>query len=259
MLSKRIILVFCLMLILTAGCGIFEPRSSKGTLNIIMVKNPQSNEQVGKLREERSGIWQIKEKLSNAQCIILRDTEVEYKNPLRKEDDYFHARIACLEPGENYSVFLYGKETRSYRIVVSAHQPGIAIQKGKETTIDLSWSLFKTTLNTPATGDTVTSQHVNLEWNPVTGAKGYCLLLDDDNDFSNPIIDERIESNQISIPFESFPEGNYYWKIQCIGSWVVSGVVPSDYRTDVARRTSEIVDREGHWSDIASFVFKKQP
>jgi hypothetical protein len=177
-------------------------------------------------------------------------------NPLKKEDDYFHGRIACLEPGENYSVFLYAKESRSYNIVVSAYKTGVMIQKGKEATIEMTWSLFMTTPHIPTLSDTVTGNEINFEWSPVVGAVAYQLIVDDNDDLTSPIIDTESTTNQISIPSESFQEGSYYWRVLCFGNWTVNVTNPSDQSVGVIR-SKQLTTREGIWSDISSFVHKK--
>jgi hypothetical protein len=246
-----------LLLVISMNCGIFEPRSSTGTLNITMVKDPQQNELVDKLPGERSNIRQIiTEKLSNAHCIIKRDTVVEYMNPLTKEDNYFHGRIESLIPGENYSVFLYGKESRSYKIVVSTYKPGITIQKGKETTIDLSWSLFMTTPSTPALSDTMAGDEINFEWSPVDGAVAYRLIVDDNDNFMTPIVNMKVESNHTSIDFGSYPTGTYYWRVQCIGSWLVTATGDAG-QSKTRYHRKDIMDREGFYSETSHFVFEK--
>ena len=237
MLSKRIFYGFYLMLILIAGCGIFEPDLSTGTLNIIM-KSSQANGQLNK---------QLGTQLSNAHCIIDRNNHVEYAKPLLKEGDCFQARIAELKRGGYYSVFLYGKERRAFNIIVSAHHAGIRIEEGKETTIELEWSPFVATLNTPALGDTVTGGYINLEWEPPVGAKGYRFIVADNPDFISPITDNEIYWYRASIYSGLLQEGTYYWKVQCIGMWVPQN--PTYYY-----RTT---DREGHWSEVSSFVYKK--
>ena len=237
MLSKRIILGFCLILILAAGCGVFEPEPSMGTLNIIM-KNPQA---IGQLNKK------LGKQLSNVHCIIKRNGAVEYAEPLTKRGDFFRTRITNLKPSRNYYVFLYGRESRSYYIVVSAHQAGIEIEDGKETTVELNWSLFATTLNTPVSGDTVTGHFINLEWDPVVGAKVYRLIVDDDIEFNSPITDNEINGHRASIYSGLLQEGTYHWKVQCVGSWAVSSKA-LDARTK---------DRNGPGSEVSSFVYKK--
>jgi hypothetical protein len=237
MLSKRLTLGIYLFLLLTAGCDIFEPESSSGTLNIIM-KKPQTT---GRLNKK------LGKQLSDAHCIINKYNAVEYATPLLKRVNCFQTRITHLKSGGNYSIFLYGKNSPSLYIAVSAQQSRIEIKEGKETTIELSWSPFITTLNTPKSGDTVSVNCINLEWDPVVGAKVYRLIVDDDIDFIRPIIARRLGRNYSSIRFGSFQEGTYYWKVQCIGSWIPKNPTSSTH----------IKDREGPWSEVSSFVYKK--
>ena len=239
MLSKRIMYGFCLIMFLTAGCGVFEPEPSTGTLNIIM-KNSQANGQLNK---------QLGTQLSNVHCIIKRNYKVEYAAPLKKRGYCFQTSITKLKSGRHYSVFLYGKESRSYYIVVSAHQAGIEVEAGKETTIELDWSPFITTLNIPISEDTVSGRFINLEWDSVIGTKGYRLFVDDDIDFHSPITANEIKEHRTSIYSGLLQEGTYYWKVQCVGSWAVS--------SDALNARTK--DRGGHWSEVSSFVFKKQP
>lgn len=235
--SNRLALTICIILILTTSCGVFEPPPSTATLNIIM-KNPQTT---GRLNKK------LGKQLSDAHCIIKKYNAVEYATPLLKKGDSFQTRITNLKSGGNYSIFLYGKNSPSLYIAVSAQQSGIEIKEGKETTIELSWSPFMTTLNTPTSGDTVAVNCINLEWDPVIGTKVYLLIVDDDIDFISPIITSRVGRNHSSIRFGSFQEGTYYWKVQCIGSWIPKNPTSSTHTKD----------REGPWSEVSSFVYKK--
>jgi hypothetical protein len=210
-----------------------------------------TQEQLQKFLRDHSDTQQIiNEKLSNAHCIIEQNDVVVYMNPLKKEDDCFYARIECLEPGENYTVYLFGKYDLSYYILTSARQSGVRIIEGKDTGVHLSWSPFVAITNAPAFGDTVTGRRINLDWNPVIGANEYHLMVDDDNRFYSPIIDTKQNYSQASISSGSFQEGGiYFWKVQCIGTWVAKrrggeGYLPGNY----------LQQREGPWSKISSFV-----
>lgn len=237
MLSKRITYGICLILVLTAGCGIFDPGPSTGTLKIIF-DEPDTNTQLNK---SSGGV------LSAAQAIIKKHNSVAYVDILRKAGNVFHTEITSLQPGYGYSVTLYGRHDISYYIATSAHQSDVSITEGDETLVKLSWSPFITSLRSPELGDTLTGDYINLEWDPVPGANKYHLIVDDDNFFTNPLIDNTLDDNQVTINFESFQEGTYFWRVQCIGSW-----------KSKATATSQLLDRDGTWSRISRFEFKKQ-
>ena len=237
MLKKLATYVICLMLILTAGCGIFEPRSSKGTLTIVL-DSPDNGAQLKKT----SGV------LSTAYCIIKKYDSIEYADFLTKTDDCFHSKITSLQAGGNYSVFLYGKYDLSHYIAVSAHQSDIVIVEEEKNKVVLSWSEFMTTLSKPELDETLTACSINFEWNPVPGTNKYRLIVDDDIFFTSPSIDTTLNVNQAAIDFELLPAGTYFWRIQCMGSWKSNATI-----------NSPLLDKEGTWSKISSFVFQKQP
>ena len=237
MLHKLATYGICFILVLTASCGIFDPSSSMGTLNIIVEKsdvNTQLNKTMGVL--------------STAQCIIKRYDSVKYASTIPKTDDCFHSEITSLQAGRHYSVFLYGKYDLSHNIAVSAHQSDILIVKGKKRKVVLSWAEFMTSLSKPELNDTLSEHSVNFEWRSVAGANKYRLIVDDNNFFTSPGIDTTLNANQATIDFELLPAGTYFWRIQCIGCW-----------QSEATNNSQLLDREGIWSRISHFEFKKQP
>jgi hypothetical protein len=227
----------CFLFIISAGCGIFDPGPSPGTLKIIFDESDTN----AQLKKSSGGV------LSAAQVIIEKRNSVAYVDFLKKAGNVFHTEITSLQPGHDYSVTLYGRHDISYYIATSAHQSDVSITEGDETLVKLSWSPFITTLSSPDLGDTLTGDYIHLEWEPVPGANKYHLIVDDDNFFTNPCIDNTRDDNQVTINFESFPEGTYFWRVQCIGSWKSKETL-----------NSQLLDRDGIWSRISRFEFKKQ-
>ena len=170
MLHKLATYGICFILVLTASCGIFDPSSSMGTLNIIVEKsdvNTQLNKTMGVL--------------STAQCIIKRYDSIKYASTIPKTDDCFHSETTSLQAGGHYSVFLYAKYDLSHNIAVSAHQSDILIVKGKKKKVVLSWAEFMTSLSKPELNDTLSEHSVNFEWSSAAGANKYRLIVDDNN------------------------------------------------------------------------------
>ncbi len=49
-------------------------------------------------------------------------------------------------------------------------------------------------------------------WERVEGASGYTLEIDDDSNFSDPIIDVKLDSTSYT-PVEPLPDGSYFWRV----------------------------------------------
>jgi hypothetical protein len=66
-------------------------------------------------------------------------------------------------------------------------------------------------LASPTFRQTVTD--VALDWKPVLGAVGYDLQLDDDQNFSSPVVDTRVYGTRYS-PAQEVPNDSYYWRVR---------------------------------------------
>lgn len=235
----------CILLILTLCCELLDPGPSTGTLNITF-NNTSAD---GSLKKSPG-------ELSDVLCIVSKNNSIKRKKLLPKKGDHFQTRIYNLDPGEDYSVLLYGREMRNYYIVVSAQQSGIEIQEGKETTIDMSWSPFTTSLIYPVMGDTInktghSDNYVQFIWSSVPGAKKYHIILDDNENFSSaiPITELILRSDWTSTHIYTglFKKKTYYWKVRCIGLWPLTSTS--------ANEKLSVTDREGPW-EISSFAVR---
>ena len=85
---------------------------------------------------------------------------------------------------------------------------------------------------TLSTGD-LAQTTPTFSWQRVEGASGYTIQVDDDANFSSPVINEKVISTSYT-PIIALPDGNYFWRV-------------------VMRRNDKII---GHWSSPMSFVKK---
>jgi len=81
-----------------------------------------------------------------------------------------------------------------------------------------------------STGD-VAAMTPSFHWTRVEAAAGYTIQIDDDANFSNPLITEKIASTSYT-PLTALADGNYFWRV-------------------MIRRSGTIA---GHWSPTMSFV-----
>jgi len=67
----------------------------------------------------------------------------------------------------------------------------------------------------PPVGATLDSATFAVSWNPVEGATGYRFQMDDNSDFSSPIIDLTLQEAAY-VPSTPVAEGTYYWRVKVI-------------------------------------------
>ena len=221
------IVLFC-YLILLEGCGIYEPAS--GSLTIVFDQE-----------EPGQNLAKPTENLLWAQYRLMKGDELVCWEHLQKTGDVFHTLIADLEPGDEYSIVLYGR-MREFEIAASASQSGIEIKKGEETRVQLSWSPFTPVQITPVDGDTIISETLTFQWTPMDESDLYRLEVADDTLFTTPAISRPIHEQSCTIFKALFTEKVYYWRIRCRGLWNVSA------------STGISVQRWGIWSNCRRFV-----
>jgi len=219
--------MFC-YLILLEGCGIFEPAT--GRLTVVFEQEAQSQNLV---KTTESLLW--------AQYRLIKGDELIYWEHLQKTADVFHTLIADLEPGDDYSIVLYGR-MRAFEIAASASQSGIEIKKGEETRVQLSWTPFTPVQITPVQGDTITTETLTFQWSPVAESDLYRLEVSADTLFTNPAISRPLTEHSCTVFKGLFTEKIYYWRIRCRGLWNVSA------------STGISVQRWGIWSGLRRFV-----
>jgi hypothetical protein len=74
----------------------------------------------------------------------------------------------------------------------------------------------------------------SFSWERVEGAAGYTIQIDDDANFSRPVVDKQIDSTSYT-PLDALPDGLYYWRVaprrsnKVLGEW--SPVMTFDKRS----------------------------
>ncbi len=97
--------------------------------------------------------------------------------------------------------------------------------RGENSEVPAIWSAFwSLTVDTVApavpslteyTPDPTEDPTPTLDWSDVPDATGYHILIDDNPDFSSPIVDDTITENTYT-PASDLPEGKIYWKVSAI-------------------------------------------
>ena len=68
-------------------------------------------------------------------------------------------------------------------------------------------------LVSPANGSTVSENRPRLEWMGAAWAGSYRVLVDDDSDFSSPVVNREVSAQKWIVPPEELAPGTYYWKV----------------------------------------------
>jgi len=202
-----LILIFVTSLIYT--CGIIEPESKNGSL-IIVLNQPDPNPLSKSLGE-----------LDAVQCIVKKGATTKYDQNLTKNGGYFEGDITELDPGNDYSVLLYGKNI-SNDIIRRGYQDQITVNAGKATTVNINWDEFTVTLVAPVDGSTSKDQTPAFDWNDVPGAALYELLVDNSSDFDSPVIGQNSLTSSNYLAPNPLADGSYYWKVRAKdsqGNW----------------------------------------
>ncbi|MCP4580152.1 MAG: hypothetical protein GY839_00935 [candidate division Zixibacteria bacterium] len=74
-------------------------------------------------------------------------------------------------------------------------------------------------LTSPPNGNEDDTDPPTFIWEVPEGASAYTLVIDDNNDFSSPILDLGGLSNNTFTPVGSFDEGTYYWHVSAEGDF----------------------------------------
>ncbi|MGC8816312.1 MAG: STT3 domain-containing protein [Candidatus Hadarchaeum sp.] len=67
----------------------------------------------------------------------------------------------------------------------------------------------------PSNHATLTENRPTFSWSSVLGAASYRLVLDNDQDFSSPMLDNLTSATSLTLPFDLSP-GSYYWKVYAL-------------------------------------------
>ncbi|MBC8185658.1 BACON domain-containing protein, partial [candidate division KSB1 bacterium] len=223
-MKNRILLIF-VFFILSFGlyCGLLEPENPDGSLAIL-------------LQEETAQNSLPKSKTSTAhdavQCIVKKGSQVVYDDNLtKKPEGGFHREITGLEPANNYSVLLYGKNNSDI-ILSRAFKSDISVIAGEQSTVTLSWNSFTPALESPANGRSFSQTKPTFTWNNVQGVEMYELEVDEENTFNSPVI-KKSDLTTTSFTAENpLADGNYYWHV----------------------RGKDAGENCGEWSDVFQFT-----
>lgn len=147
MRKRQIINFLILILFLFAiSCDLFEPLDKKGSI-VIILEPEEKADGLGKSIDNKmaeggleNGLHLLKteESLSSVQCIVKKGSTTKYDDYLTKNGSYFEGTISDLDPGSDYSVLLYGKNS-SGDIIGRGYKSSINVSAGKETTVSISW------------------------------------------------------------------------------------------------------------------------
>ena len=78
-----------------------------------------------------------------------------------------------------------------------------------------------TTLVSPTDASSVSTSTPTFEWDDVSGATSYDILVDNNSDFTSPEIDLTVDQSTYTVATKSLTDGTYYWKTK-----VTSGSSP---------------------------------
>lgn len=102
------------------------------------------------------------------------------------------------------------------------------------------WSFTTIKIPSPVlieyTPDPTSNLRPSLSWNTVQGASEYHIQIDNDSDFSSPIVDDNTVMTPGFTPLSDLPEGDIYWRVASID-----------------------IDSNGDFSDADSFLIDVTP
>ena len=223
MTIRNVFFPLLFVLTITVHCGLFEPELGPGSLQIILVK-----------QEGESDLEKVAETLASVQCTVKKGSETKFDGNLTKQGSSFHGEVDGLEPGSDYSVLLYGKNSNG-EIIARGYQSGINVNAGKSTTVTMSWISFKPVPSSPANGSTTNNNLPTFNWSSVSNASSYELIVDNNVNFTSPEIDQTNLTGAGYTAANSLSDETYYWKVRCrdnLGNW-------------------------GGWSEVWSFTIQK--
>ena len=206
------IAIFMLVTLFITSCGILEPQKLNGSLIIILEQ---------KEKDISRELARVLDNLNSVQCILKKGSETIYNNNLTKIDTYYEGEFKDLDPGNDYSVLLYGKSVSS-EIIQRGSRIGISIKAGEKTTATLTWSEFIPSLTSPSNDSTVNDNTPTFDWAAVSGASVYELEVDNSSSFDSPEIHQNSLTSTEYTPGSSLSDGTYYWHVRCQdseGNW----------------------------------------
>jgi hypothetical protein len=168
MFKRSVTFGLIITLSIVLKCGIFEPEEPQGSLAIILKNNSENSLPKAEATSSHDAV----------QCIVKKGSQTVFdENLTKKAGGGFHGEIKDLEPANNYSVLLYGKNNSS-AIISRAYKSGISVSAGKQTSVTLSWSPFTPALISPANGSSTSDTTPTFNWSAVSGVNFYELEVD---------------------------------------------------------------------------------
>ena len=198
---KKSVLLILFIFVFVIRCGMFEPENRMGSM-IINVTEDRGTDTLNKITV-----------LSSVQCIVNKGSSKIYDEIITKQNGRFDVEITDLEPADNYSVLLYGKNSSS-EVISRAYHSGITVKAGSETQVNMSWAGFQPLLFSPSNDTTITDNTPCFDWSDVSGASNYELQVDSKNNFSSPDIDKDNLTLSNYTVTNSLSDSTWYWRVR---------------------------------------------
>jgi hypothetical protein len=110
---------------------------------------------------------------------------------------------------------LSGDQAGNYTVPVdvSSRSYGEDFSGSASFAIDVTATPSDPDLIIPTNGDSTCDTSPTFDWSAVSGATSYRIQVDDDSDFSSPVIDSTTSISYFS-PSSALPPTNYYWRVR---------------------------------------------
>ncbi|MBN1480416.1 hypothetical protein EH223_20375 [candidate division KSB1 bacterium] len=203
-------MIKCIKIVLFAAlfsalltCDLFEPEQKSGAIAI----NFDSQQQLAKGT-------QSEDTLATVQCVFSKGGTTIQDQSYRKSSSPLKIEFKSLEPAKDYAILLYGKNSEN-EMTERSYKSDIQVIAGQVTFIDMSWDDFRTTLQTPANGATITSFPIAFSWTSVASVQTYELRASINSNFSSTVLSQQItDSTSLSVS-QTWEDGAYYWQVRC--------------------------------------------
>ena len=203
MYSRAFLVFTIIILFLLMSCNIFEPDNEKGSLFIEI-----SSETTFSL----SGTPEI---ISSVHCLVSKGSRELYDQEHTKaEEGKFSISVDDLEPADNYSVLLYGKNSQQ-DIIGRAYQEDIRIIARVESQISMTWTGMQPVLLTPADSSFLSNDTPSFTWSGVSSAACYELQVGLSSNFTAPVIDQSSLTSTDYTPPLTLSPTTYFWRVRC--------------------------------------------
>lgn len=234
-MHKRVL--FCLLILyLMSGiqCGLFEPENGKGSVRIHLVSD------TGTIQAAKT-----QESLSSVRCVLKKGSDTIHDQNHAKVNGSFQIDIEDLDPGDDYSILLYGKNINE-DIIGRGYRDNISVIAGDVANVSISWSWFNPTLVSPANGSTTSDNTPTFDWSSVSGASIYALEGDNSNSFSSLELDQSNLASSDYMPSTSLADGTYYWRVRSKDSQGNWGGWSAVWSFTINPETGTVTDIDGN-------------